>query len=864
MIIIVILNNMISLQVVVNNKLSTIQTRDVAEQEFLYDSPPATYCVKPEMLFDISPMWERPVSLATATWSTSDARFKILQAYDLMYDYFAATPSFRSFLKNYAFFRCHACAFVTVTGSINHQGTILVAATPSSEYLFDTSSQGQDFINTLLTGPHSLLGANEASSTCIEIPFYVATDFLTLEASASHEASIPDLYQPGRNPYAKLVLMCLNPLVAGGSGSTTLSIQVIIKINKLEVYVQTPSAPVYVSPPTLVAESFLGQVTTKTFDKASDFLKTTSSDFIDALRSTVRHYTGLHNPNVPNFEHPSFMSTRNRANVVDKPTFYEKMDPYADFTRITRDTIFHTKQDEMDMDYILSKPQYIGTFAVKTTDPTGTLLWARPISPWQGGYHQGLALCSNIERLYYLTQAWSGDMELIIQSSMTNKQNVKLLVSKIYGQSRNILTSVPDYSTAKSGITNILEFSGGNQQQTITLDFLSRNQILYNTIDPHANALLHGMYYIYISQPLIVADDAPLSVEFNVYLRCKKGFRYYGYGMRPGQTMMVPTANLGRIDEVNEISEKQFQAESTNEPVMNVPTDSKPLLDRDTTNTQVASIAERMYPILNLRDLMRRLTHTGRFTAKIQIDGTFTLTIPVAALIGLYPAPNTQAVNQHLLKMYLGVNGGMRVKIRSFDSANHMIQYYPPTIVSTHSTTAISYPLITSVVSQTESGYINIAKESISGAPIMELPSMWVADIKTQESGSVMDIHIPHTTMYNWWGGTGWAVSGPTEFDGYQTIMNNMGYLIITGIGTPDTIIDFETFAGLDDEARAGFHTLAPALTIPIRRSSNPILNLTYKIPEVIPDGAVGVPIKYEQPKSLYYSNLNTIYNSLI
>lgn len=863
MIIIVALNNMISLQVVVNNKLSTIQTRDVAEQEFLYDSPPTTYCVKPEMLFDISPMWERPVSLATATWSTTDARFKILQAYDLMYDYFSATPSFRSFLKNYAFFRCHACAFVTVTGSINHQGTILVAATPSSEYLFDTTSPGQDFVNTLLTGPHSLLGANEASSTCIEIPFYVATDFLTLEASAPAESSIPDLYQTGRNPYAKLVLMCLNPLVAGGTGSTTLSIQVIIKINKLEVYVQTPSAPVYVSPPTLVAESFLGQVTTKTFDKASDFLKITSSDFIDALRSTVRHYTGLHNPNVSNLESPSFMSTRNRANVVDKPTFYEKMDPYADFTRITRDTIFHTKQDEMDMDYILSKPQYLGTFSVKTTDPTGTLLWVRPISPWQGGYHQGLALCSNIERLYYLTQAWSGDMELIIQSSMTNKQNVKLLVSKIYGQNRNILVSVPDYSTAKSGITNILEFSGGNQQQTITLDFLSRNQILYNTIDPNANALLHGMYYIYISQPLIVADDAPLSVEFNVYLRCKKGFRYYGYSMRPGHTQMIPVANLGRIEEES-ITDRKFEAESTNEPVMNVPTDSKPLLERDTANTQVMSVAERMYPVLNLRDLMRRLTHTGRFTAIIQTDGTFTLTIPVAALIGLYPAPNTQAVNQHLLKMFLGVNGGMRVKIRSFDSANHMIQYYPPTLVSTHSTTVTTFPLVTSVISQSESGYINIIKDSISGAPIMELPSMWVADIKTQESGSVMDIHIPHTTMYNWWGGTGWAVNAPVEFDGYQTIMNNMGYLIITGIGTPSTLIDFETFAGLDDEARAGFHVLSPALTIPIRRSSHPVLNLTYKLPEVIPDGTVGVPIKYAQSKSLYYSNLSTAYNALI
>lgn len=848
--IIVILKNMISIQKVVDSKLSTIQTRNVAEQEFLYDKLPRAICAKPEMSFDISPMWERPVSLVTTTWTTSHSRFQILNVYNLMQDYFAATPSFSAFMKNYAFFRCHACAFVTVTGSINHQGTILVGATPLSEYNIGTSSAGEDWVNTLLTGPHSILGANEASSTCIEIPFYVATDYLTVDASTLAQPSTTDLYQTGRNPYCSLVIMCLNPLVAGGSGSTSLSVQVIIKINKLEVYVHTPSAPLYVDPPTLVAESFLGQVVTSTFDRTSDLLKKTSSDFIDALRSTARHYTGLHNPNQPALNEAEFMTTRNRANIVDKPTYYEKLDPYADFTRVTRDSIFHTHQDEMDMDYILSKPQYVGTFAVKTTDAVGTLLWVKPISPWQGGFKQGLALCSNIERLYYLTQAWSGDMELVIQSSMTNKQNVKLMVSKIYGQDRSILTSVPSFATAKSGITNILEFSGGNQQQVVTLDFLSRNQILYNTIDPHANALLHGMYYIYVAQPLIVADDAPLNIEFNVYLRCKKGFRYYGYGMRPGYTAFTAIKNLSPI----------LEAESSNEPVMNEPTDGKPLLYRDMGETKVQNVVERMYPILNIRDLLRRLQHVGKFTTIVQSDSTFTLTIPVAALLGLFPTDNTHAPNQHLIKMYLGVNGGVRVKLRSFDSANHFVQYYPPTLVSSYSTDSpdAALPLITSTISPSDSGFINITRHAINGAPFMEMPNSWVADIKGSESGSVMDIHIPHTTMYNWWGGTGWGVPQPSNDDGYRTYMNNMGYLIVSGIGTVGSVVEFDAFAGLDDEGRPGFHTLSPSLCIPTNGTTR------YHLPEVVPNGTIGVAIKYIQPPSLYYTNLSTSFNAAL
>lgn len=850
------LNRIISLQTITKEKLTTIQTRDVAEQSFIYDIPPHIYCVKPEMLYDISPMWERPISLGNTDWSTTDTRYKIIRTYDLMSSYFNATPSFRSFLKNYAFFRCHACAFVTVTGTINHQGIVLVGSTPASELDLSTV-KGEDFINTLLTGPHSLLGANEASSTCVEIPFYVASDFITMEANEGSDPSIPDLYSQSRNPYAKLVIMVMNPLVAGGSGSTTLSIQVVIKINKLEVYVQTPSDPTFVDLPALVAESFLGQVTTATFDKASDFLKTTSADFIDAMRATVRQYTGLHNPNKPELQEPMYMSTRNRANVVDKPTFYEKMDPYYDFTRITKDTIFHSKQDEMDMNYILSKPQYLGTFQVSTTDPVGKLLWIRPISPWQGGSHAGTSLSSNIERMYYLTQAWSGDMELVIQSSMTNKQNVKLMVSKIYGLDRRILTQYPNYSTAKSGITNIIEFSGGNQQQQVDLDFLSRNQVLYNTIDPNANALLHGMYYIYVNQPLIVADDAPLNVEFNVYLKCKPNFQYYGYGMRPGYSTYNPTLNTYA---------PKYTAESGNQPVMNAPSDSTPLLDRDIGTTPVQQVVERMYPIKNLRDLARRLQHTGRFSATVSAVGDYCLALPVAALMGLFPTTLTnQSANQHIMKMYLGVNGGCRIKIRSFDSSNHMIQYYPPTIVSPFSTTStlLADALVTNSVGSFGSSYIAINRGSINGAPFMEMPSAWTADIKAGESGSVMDIHIPHSTMYHWWGGLGWTKSGET-IEGYRTLLNNMGYIIITGIGTPGGIVDFESFMGLDDEARLGFHTQSPVLTIPIQQTVFTPTNNTYALPEIVPSVTTALPIKYAQPKSLYYSTLTTAYNTAL
>jgi hypothetical protein len=53
---------------------------------------------------------------------------------------------------------------------------------------------------------------------------------------------------------------------------------------------------------------------------------------------------------------------------------------------------------------------------------------------------------------------------------------------------------------------------------------------LYSTKDLDANALQHGMYYIYLLQPLVVADNVPSSCEFNVFISLDVDFTFAGYG----------------------------------------------------------------------------------------------------------------------------------------------------------------------------------------------------------------------------------------------------------------------------------------------------------------------------------------------
>jgi len=758
-------------------------------------------------------------------------------------------------LKSFAFFRAKACLYVTLTGTINHQGTLLLGVIPTNlSYTAGTNSSA--LVNTLLTCPHCMLGANEATAACVEIPFYVSTDYLTLGASTGSDASVPDLIATNSR-YAQAMLMVMNPLAVTGASSTSLTVHYEVKFSDFEVYVQTPSNPNFVSTPTFTSESFVGPIVTNSLDLTAKMVKKASGDFIDGLRNTVRMYTGLHNPNVTEPEHANVMLTKNRTNLVDAPTFHEKLDPYSKFSRLTKDYIFHTDVDEMELNHILAKPQYLGTFQVLAGQSTGRLLWCRPITPWQGGCYGGVATTNNIERLYYNTQAWSGDMELIIQSSMTNKQNVKLMVSRMYGLDRRMLTQVPDLDTCRSGITTLLEFSGGNQQLVVDLDFLSRNQVLYNTIDLNANALIHGMYYIHLQQPLVTGEGSPVNVEFNVYMRCKPNFRFYGYGMRTGYTTTKTSQGPFILDpQLSTIKEEEnilFSEESADSAVvMNLPNTDQPLMAVTNQEPETVAEIERMRPLYHLRDLVRRLQYTGKYKATGNNKGYFTLAIPVTDLINHFPTSAVaQSSGSSLMKMYFGINSGLKIKVKGEDVTHFSVMYYPPTFVSGASAaSATTNYLVANVVSGINSSFITMGKELCS-APIIETPHMWGTDLIGVTSYSVVDIHVPHNTMYHWWGGSGWS-SVPTSFDTNSALFNTMGHLIITGKTDSQTDVNFAIFAGMDDEGRLGYHTISPILYLPLTSDG-----LYYDLPEKVPTTGA-VDFTRVAPTATYYTSLTT------
>jgi len=827
------------MELITKKHLSEIQTRSKTSQKFIYDKFPTVRSAKEELRFELGPLIERPLALASYAWPTTQARFTSLGKLDLIQSALVLNANLVNTLKSYAFFRAHACVYVSITGTLVHQGILVAAVVPANVARSFVTTAAPLKINTLLSCPHAFLGANEATSACIEVPFYVPSDYLSLDLQTGADTLI-DLSYPQSVNYATLILFVLNPLATGAGSSTTLNVMVQLEIKKFEVYGLQPGAPVFLTPPaaddlpSFVAESFVAPLVSKTLDSVATATKYVTSDFIDNIRGTIKAYTGLHNPNNTRVNGRMVMSGRNPANQVDTETYYEELDPNATYSRLTRDTIFHTDVDEMQLSHILSKPQYIGSASVSTSNTIGTVIFAGPISPYQGGCLAGKTIANNIELLSMCSRAWRGDIELLIQSSMTNKHSLKISVAKYYSPPAQILTKFPDLVTLRSLPNSLLEFSGGNQTLTVDLDFVSRNELVYMSPDKVANGYSVGVYYVYVHQPLVAASDVPTSIEFNLYIRCKSNFNLYGYSLYP---MLVGGALV---------------AESTGATVMNEPSVDTVLNENMTNLSDKVFEYERLIPNLDMRPYFRRMQFTQRLTAPLGAGDSYKIIIPIRDLVAqnnsilsVYPP------NAFLSRMFLGMNGGVKVKL-VVTAADAHISYVPPLYVNGDSGSVASgyggFMLGNSVDSS--SGATDIDVGRIHSGPFVEFPHGWVYNALPSKTRSVYDLHIPHNSIYNYWGNGEWNFGNP------RRLISDLGSLIVEGFSTTGNPVAIYVFVGWDDETRFGFHTVAPVVDF-LTAGAAPNNTLDYPL-GFVNSSSVYTKIKLNPTAVFYYTNLPT------
>lgn len=788
--------------------VASVSTRDMVFTPDHHDKYPEIDFPE-EFRIDTKPFVNRPFFVESFSWS-NEAQYSLLplSTRKLPTDVFTSNTSLEFALKLGAYFRSDLSLNISIAGTISHAGALLVGILPPMPNFTPTSQDNKFLINTFLSGPHCFLHANEATSAVLHVPWYCNTDVASLDIRPTLSAkttALPETNFPGN--FATLAVMVLNPLSPSQGASTSLSLVVEACFSSLDIFVPSPKFLSYSSQgiSKIYSSQGLQSIASSAIDATTSYVKGVVGDAIDVARAGIKYYTGLHNPNIPLINNRMIVSQRNFPNNTTGEQFFEKLDPYPEIDRIVDRPIFNTNVDEMSMRHILSKPQYLGSFKVIVNDGVGKLLWSKPISPKQGGLNSNLVtIANNIELIHYLSRAWRGSLNIHIQSVMNNKQQVKLRLIQLYNPPTAVLQSYPVYHSLLSAPTHLMEFTAGGQIQTINLPYLCRNQLTPCARDLNFEALFHGMYYIYLAQPLVISSDSPTDVNFNVYISGGDDLTFHGYATEPANlTPLLNTSKTSLLTSADAIVDLLKTTDpdvyvSQGITVMNEPQLNQELTEYSTDIKTIVPHQERLYSPIDIRPLVRRMYQT------------YTLDLPAGPTplnldqflsertYGGRPVSPLQMVSA----MYYGKSAGFKIKIKIFNSADLQIAYVPVQYNADNLGKSIRASTL---------GPLNQFSPYVLGTAGYAVPFQEMAQ-ETSINTKIYEFVIPNTNFYKF-------VGGPEKFQGIEASLLSVagvGHLLIWST-IPTTIT---LYVGCTDESRFGFHSVAPIITPIIENDS--------------------------------------------
>lgn len=788
----------------VETSVSSIATREIQPSQNSTDYLLLETMIDDQFIVDAKPFIERPFYLNTVDWPSTVGRGYMLNNsnYSLMPgDVLRSNESLLSATKIASLYKCDLELCISVAGTITHSGCILAGIIPPLYGTIDYNASHISLINTILTGPHVRLFANEATSAMLKVPWYCNSEMATLDMELPNQNYKNTLdITPINGNYGTLVFVVMNQLQPSAGSSTSLKITVEAVFKSLDMRVPTPRYIKWTS-----QSSFFSSIGTGVINSLTSKAKTISADFIDKAREYIRFKTGLHNPNSSEIAQRVISTPRNFLNTIDTQTYYEKLDSKQKVDRIVDFPVFNTSTDEMTIQHIVSKKQWVGTFRVNVDDPTGTLLFSRPISP--NMFNQDVSMnphtyTNNIRLLHSLSRAWRGDLEITIESVMNNKQQVKLRLLQLYNPSNNILDGYPDYRSILNAPSHLMEFTAGGQTHSIVLPYMCRNELTPCAVEPNFEALFHGLFYIYVAQPMANSGDSPKDIYFNVYIQGKENLQFFGYS-----TECITT-------KIPVLLRSTFQSQSKVMEVMNEPQKQNDIL----SNEKEVLAVNRIQKIDSIRDYIRRVYNVCKFPLELRNGYNFFI-IDIDPIwfeadnyfSNLYDSP-LRAVSS----MYYG----------KFPSTKFQV-----TINNFKNEEEKELPLITSIYYSPQSmfGYQPLSL-AMGGLVVPTSASVCLNDqnidfpipyqnINTTyiESSKTHEFIIPNTSVYKFVGGPKKMSYDAYPNPPYKTSTQDCGTIIlkIFNPGSESRVVEIFLNAGAADEARLGFHCIAPEVSIP-------------------------------------------------
>jgi len=850
---------------IAENFYSGVRTRTPIESPILYNKKPKLSSVPESLKMDFSRILNKPFFIKNISWDTAAATHSQIGVIgipsEILVNALAKIP-----FQSAAFFRSKVVLIMQVSGTPMHQGIVLASAIPRLGTIATVASMN---VNRALMAPHVFLSANEATPVILEVPFYSPTKLRNvdlLKTTVGPENPTLD--------YAQVALQVMSPLAVAASGTTTVTISIHAMFTDMDFYVPHTD-------PGWVAQGFMSDIralATKGIDGTFGVVKQLAGDFLDTarraannglqnFRDAIRLYTGLHAPELPLLSDRSAVQFRQNTNLVDAPSFFEKMDPFSSYTRIVDDYYFDTDIDEMDMRFLLSKPQFIGSFKVSYNTTVNTLLWSRPITPVQMVYDSppnnytamgNTALKSNwstsiLQNFSYLSKFWKGGLKLHIQMSASSLSFAKLAVVRNYSPDQNMLASAPAYTDVQNLLTEHVEFSCGGQVQTIDLPYCSVLSQLPCTSDWVFNAIQHGMYYIFLAQPLTLNATLPNDVRFNIYISAADDFTFMGYATRP-VNIAYPFLQSNAIR--NDDAEEKFTAEAT---TLN-PVNSQ----FEITNKQTPEIKPDLdidfRPIVSVRDYIRRFhkVYSQRIKPNQLYDSGHIIKLEISDLVGnVYTTTPSQVgfptFDTHIFaspsnpmtlinNMFYGYSGGYKFKLNIIGADISELWYVPPDYCFNKNTNRwnSTYPVQDGAISAPIDEAIVESFRFPSGAALLlsrdnprtsnptveiERPnygigtaSALLSEENTVNVAHMFECEVPNMTPFRFVANNNKYFHGTT--DSTSMCGGDMGYFLIRiaplyyAGENRDAMI--EVMVAATDEGRLGYHWNAPVLALPV------------------------------------------------
>lgn len=908
---------------VARNYYSAVRTRTPIEPEFRYDKFPNFSTLPKALKMDFSRILNKPYFLKTITWATTNtvgnlSRIDIPSG--IWINQLAKLP-----FQAATYYRAKVELILQTSGTPMHSGTLIASAAPIAPVAtgFDSFKR-----NTRMAAPHVFMYANENTPVVLEVPFYVNSKLLGIDVAGT--TSFPS---DGAGDYSSVFIDVWNQLVAPTSGSTSVSVSVHVVFRELEFYCPhlEPEWVPLVAASSFVAEGFIDDMRnlgTKSIDNVFSSIRTCTGDLLDnaklaansgigAAREWIRKYTGLHAPEIPYLEPRTAVTSKQNVNLVDAPSYFEKLDPYSGFTHIVDDYVFDTSIDEMALKEILNKPQYLGTFVVKASDTTGKLLWSRPITPLQETQTTPAleqitrtpasitaeASTNLMQTLALLSKYWRGSLKIHIQSNMSNFHFCKLILARNYSPDTKMLDNYPLYSDVTNLLTETMEFSAGGQVQTIELPYVSSLEQLPITTNWSNNPLTHGVYYIYLYQPLVTNGTVSSSVSFNVYISAGDDFDLMGYATLPlvqyYDKHYIPPASAKALEEDIAISKKPDPASAVTFFVAEA-TAANPVNNQEELSLQSHPrdnhINYDLRPIKSVREYIRRFNklYSTRldYTSSVELEGC--RYISISEMLNLIPRsssdtnPSSWGMYSNPLSiisgMFLGFTGGTKYKIQ-VTGVNIMEAWYvpPSTIISEAGIWKSTVPLLTTgtntdlaILEQfkfpdyLQNPFIKPMPFYSTPTVTMERPNFSISTADTfisrgdaaSETHStlattcIMEFEVPYMSPLRFVGSSNKSARVPYLTAAQNYFTGDMGHIVLriaqpmdgAGYGSGAVL---EVYAAVSDEARFGYQVYAPPVSTGSFASEGEIYQA---IPSIDPTTALAPLATNVGAKACYYT----------